>query len=98
MYLTRTLPALLLGGWLSMLPPLDKDLVPDDTASIAKWNQTSTHDTAKACQDELLQALAPFSHPRHAVDKLAKELYTHARCVPAEQIYPPAQPTPNPTP
>lgn len=96
--LEQTLSALLLVGWLFVLPPGITSIPPADfraagSRPLAEWNQIQAFDTAQACEafrksvtgDVLLQP-----HLSPSVEERAMA-YTQGRCVPSETIYPPAK-------
>ena len=84
------LGALLLCGWLLMMPPAGQGDKPDVDAPMKEWDQRAAYDTAKDCETGKLSAFKTAT-PNTMNDRL-KNRYTEMRCVPAEHIYPPAAP------
>ena len=91
------LGAVLLGGWLLMLPQGDLSV------PVRTWKQEEAFDSARACEkarretlSNLLRVPTPFSPAFEASnEKFRKgvEQYKNARCVPAQSVYPSANPT-----
>jgi hypothetical protein len=86
--------AVLLGGWMLMLPPSEKKV--DGTrhlnadAPIERWVHWQSFDRAQQCE-----RARSDSAQRLAQDKLdTSRDFVAARCVPAEHIYPPAKASP----
>jgi hypothetical protein len=97
------LAALLLGGWLLMLPRSDL------SAPVQTWKQEEAFDTARACEDAKNEGLSNLLRLKEASiragtagkpafkksdDELQRGIddFRNARCVPAQHIYPPVQP------
>jgi hypothetical protein len=91
----------LLSGWLLMSPPVLKDSRnPDahrvDTAApISKWRQDSAHDTAKECEAEPTEnyKISGTKQNKAASESTRRgweRYWLSSRCVPSEEVYPPA--------
>ena len=91
----------LVGGWLLMSPPLQKDgkspggYRVDPAAKVSDWTQVSAHDSATDCEraksDKALDAisLAERLGRKEGLDEVVAAA-RHSVCVPSEYIYPPS--------
>ena len=84
------LAALLLCGWLLMMPPAGEGDKPDHAAPMKEWDQRAAYDTDKDCENGKISAYKAAT-PTTMNERL-KNRYMEMRCVPAEHIYPPAAP------
>jgi len=89
----------LLGGWLLLMPPHRPDLpYPDSNAPVAQWIRLKAFDTARECEAERQRDLhdARKKHTKAQTDAALDVAEGEEICVPAEHIYPPAQPASTP--
>lgn len=92
--------ALLLSGWLLMLPPTEgspsKDYGIRSDLPVTQWHQESAHDVAKDCEElkvTIIQSLIKrFEATGDRSASASANVYAEARCIPADHIYPPKKP------
>jgi hypothetical protein len=92
MRLSHRAGILALAGWLLMLPPPIKQggkLTPNTNAPLSDWKQRAAYDTARECEAARFDN---FSTSKLDGDGDMADVFIHARCVPAEHLYPPKEP------
>lgn len=79
--------ASLLGGWLLMLPPVNKETGErDHQAPMQLWTQLEAFDEAAACERSRREVSEAARRAGRGHDA---EKWATALCIPADHVYPP---------